>query len=57
MFTEKGCIKFRVTCYRYVYLSETGEKRLSVYIRESDNNLTLKQVRFVITYLCHKCDG
>ncbi|KAI0228701.1 Serum paraoxonase/arylesterase 1 [Lamellibrachia satsuma] len=29
---------------KYVYMSELGGKRLSVYIRESDNSLTLTQV-------------
>ncbi|KAI0225362.1 Serum paraoxonase/arylesterase 1 [Lamellibrachia satsuma] len=29
---------------KYVYMSEIGGKRLSVFIRESDNTLTLKQV-------------
>ncbi|KAI0215524.1 Serum paraoxonase/arylesterase 1 [Lamellibrachia satsuma] len=29
---------------KYVYLAETGGKRISVYIRESDNTLTLTQV-------------
>ena len=29
-------------------MSEAGGKRLSVYIRETDNTLTLKQVRGVI---------
>ncbi|KAI0243095.1 hypothetical protein LSAT2_008615 [Lamellibrachia satsuma] len=29
---------------KYVYLSETGRKRISVYIRECDNTLTLTQV-------------
>ena len=48
---------FGATCYRYVYISENGGKRLSVYIRESDNSLTLTQVRRVITYLYHKRDG
>ena len=38
-------------------MSELGGKRLSVYIRESDNTLTLTQVRRVIMYLCHKRDG
>ena len=57
MFTEKWRIKFGATCYRYVYISELGGKRLSVYIRESDNTLTLKQVRRVVRYVCHKHDG
>ena len=29
-------------------MSEIGGKRLSVFIRESDNTLTLKQVRSVL---------
>ncbi|KAI0238050.1 Serum paraoxonase/arylesterase 1 [Lamellibrachia satsuma] len=36
---------------KYVYLAETGGKCLSVYIRESDNTLTLKQVVPLGTYL------
>ncbi|KAI0238287.1 hypothetical protein LSAT2_011054 [Lamellibrachia satsuma] len=32
------------TITQYVYISEKGGKRLSVYIRESDNSLTLTQV-------------
>ena len=38
-------------------MSELGGKRLSVYIKESDNTLTLTQVRLVIMYLWHKRDG
>ena len=38
-------------------MSEMGGKRLSVYIRESDNSLTLTQVRCVMTYLYHKREG
>ena len=38
-------------------MSEMGGKRLNVYIRESDNSLTLTQVRRVMTYLYHKRDG
>ena len=56
-FTKKLCTKFVATCYRYVYMSELGGKRLSVYIRKSDNSLTLTQVRRVIRYLRHKRDN
>ena len=56
MFTDKLRIKFYTTCYRYVYMAELGGKRLSIYTRESDNSLTLKQVRRVIS-VCHKRDG
>ena len=38
-------------------MSEFGGKRLSIYIRESDNTLTLTQVRRLIRYLCRKSDG
>ena len=38
-------------------MSEFRGKSLSVYIRESDNTLTLTQVRRVIRYLCYKRDS
>ena len=37
-------------------MSEIGGKRLNVYIRESDNSLTLTQVRRVIRYLRYERD-
>ena len=45
MFTDKLRIKFDTTYYRYVYMSELDGKRLNIYTRESDNSLTLTQVR------------
>ena len=57
MFTDKLRIKLYATCYRYVYISELGGKRLTVYTRESDNSLTLTQLRRVLRYLYHKRDG
>ncbi|KAI0218192.1 Serum paraoxonase/arylesterase 1 [Lamellibrachia satsuma] len=42
---------------KYVYMAETGGKRLSVYIRESDNTLTLTQVRHGAGYSSHKRNG
>ena len=38
-------------------MSEKEGKRLNVYIRESDNSLTLTKVRRVIRYLCYERDG